>query len=124
MKMSFVFIHDLLNTIGILCLFQRDYIIVRRENRRHFLTPNTVISTTSVKKDQWSLLKCVDTRNFTQRNQIPVKISKKSDVVQERSTKLNVSSCMYHTNKYCKADHLFVLIMEKNIFTLKNARKL
>ena len=124
MTMSFVFIHVLLNTIGILCLFQRDYIIVRRENRRHFLTPNTVISTTSVKKDQWSLLKCVDTRNFTQRNQIPVKISKKSDVVQERSTKLNVSSCMYHTNKYCKADQLFVLIMEKNIFTLKNARKL
>jgi hypothetical protein len=63
--------------------------------------------------------KCVDTRNFTQRNQIPVKISKKSDVVQERSTKLNVSSCMYHTNKYCKADQLFVLIMGKKIFTLK-----
>ena len=124
MTMSFIFIHVLLNTLGILCLFQRDYIIVRRENRRHFLTPNTVISTTSVKKDQRSLLKCVDTHNFTQRNQIPVKISKKSDVVQERSTKLNVSSCMHHPNKYCKADQLFVLIMEKNIFTLKNARKL
>jgi len=92
--MPFVFIHVLLNTIGILCLFQIYYIIVRRENRRHFLTRNTVISTTSVEKDQSSLLKCVDTRHFTQRNQIPVKISKKSNVVQERNTKLNVSSGM------------------------------
>lgn len=104
MNMPFVFIRVLLNTIGIICLFQIHYIIVRRENRRHLLTPNIVTSTTIVIKDQSSLLKCVDIRNFTQPKQIPVKISKKLNVVQERSTKLNVSSCMYYPNTYCKAD--------------------
>ena len=69
--------------------------LVRRQIQRHWLTPNTATSTTSVLKKL--SIKLADIRNFSLSNQIPVKISRKSNVDQERRSRTIVRNCSHIT---------------------------
>ena len=57
--------------------------LVKRHNQRHWLTPDIVTSTTSVLEKPPNI-NIAQIWNFSHSNQIPVNLSRKSNVDQER----------------------------------------